>query len=108
MSNLRIALAQIGARVGDVDGNARTLARGIRHARDTLGAGLVAFPELALCGYPPEDLLLRPSFLAACETALAGLAAETRGIVALVGHPLASDGQVYNALSVLREAGLGR
>lgn len=103
MSNLRIALAQIGARVGDVDGNARTIALGIRHARDTLGAGLVAFPELALCGYPPEDLLLRPSFLAACEAALAGLAAETRGIVALVGHPLASDGQVYNALSVLRD-----
>jgi len=103
MPNLRIALAQFACRVGDVAGNAGAISAGIAHARDTLGAGLVVFPELGLCGYPPEDLLLRPSFLAACEAALARLAADTRGVVAVVGHPLAVGGRVYNAVSVLRD-----
>ncbi|PIX61175.1 MAG: NAD+ synthase, partial [Lysobacterales bacterium CG_4_10_14_3_um_filter_64_11] len=103
MSKLRVALAQCAFRVGDVAGNARLMGDGIAHARDELGADLVLFPELSLCGYPPEDLLLRPSFLAACEAALADLAAHTHGIVAIVGHPLPVEGALYNALSVLRE-----
>ncbi|MDP1698736.1 MAG: NAD+ synthase [Xanthomonadaceae bacterium] len=103
MSKLRVALAQCAFRVGDIAGNARLIADGIAHARDALGAELVLFPELSLCGYPPEDLLLRPSFLVACEAALAELALHTRGIVALVGHPLRADGALFNALSVLRD-----
>ncbi|PKM10121.1 MAG: NAD+ synthase [Gammaproteobacteria bacterium HGW-Gammaproteobacteria-5] len=103
MSKLRVALAQCAFRVGDIAGNARLIADGIAHARDALGAELVLFPELSLCGYPPEDLLLRPSFIAACEAALAELALHTRGIVALVGHPLRADGVLFNALSVLRD-----
>src|SRR3546814_8198883 len=91
MSNLRIALAQCAFRVGDVAGNARLIADGIVHARDALGADLVLFPELSLCGYPPEDLLLRPSFRAACDAALAELASHTQGIVAVVGHPLQAN-----------------
>ena len=62
---------------------------------------MVVFPELALSGYPPEDLLLRPSFLAACEAALASWR-PADGIAAVVGYPH-SEGKVYNAASVLRE-----
>ncbi|MEO5622829.1 MAG: NAD+ synthase, partial [Dokdonella sp.] len=64
---------------------------------------LVLFPELALCGYPPEDLLLRPGFLAECERALQRVAHETRGIVAVVGWPETAGAVVYNAASVLRD-----
>ena len=66
------------------------------------GAALAVFPELTLSGYPPEDLLIRPSFLQACASELAGLATATDGIVALVGHPH-SEGELYNAASVLRD-----
>jgi NAD+ synthase (glutamine-hydrolysing) len=100
---LRIALAQFDFPVGDVAGNAQRIAEGIAHARDALGADVVLFPELAVSGYPPEDLLLRPSFLAACESAVSGLAEAAQGIVAVVGWPQASGSVVYNAASVLRE-----
>ena len=66
---LRIALAQFDFPVGDVAGNAARMAAWVAEARDVHGADLVLFPELALSGYPPEDLLLRPAFLAACEAA---------------------------------------
>jgi NAD+ synthase (glutamine-hydrolysing) len=101
MAKLRLALAQFDFPVGAVAANATRVAELVEQAR-TGGAGLVAFPELALSGYPPEDLLLRPSFLAACAGELATLAASTQGIVALVGHPH-SEGEVYNGASVLRE-----
>ena len=100
---LRIALAQFDFPVGAVADNAARLAALIAQARDELGAGLVLFPELALCGYPPEDLLLRPAFLAECEAALQRIAAATHGIVAIVGWPQAAGAVVYNAASVLRE-----
>ena len=74
-STLRIALAQFDFPVGDVAGNARRIAAMIATARDEYGADLVLFPELAVSGYPPEDLLLRPAFLAACERALHDIAA---------------------------------
>ena len=64
---LRIALAQFDFPVGDVAGNAARMAAWVAEARDVHGADLVLFPELALSGYPPEDLLMRPAFLAACE-----------------------------------------
>jgi NAD+ synthetase len=99
----RIALAQFDFPVGDVAGNARRIAALIAQARDEWRADAVLFPELALCGYPPEDLLLRPSFLAACEAALAGVADAARGIVAVVGWPQSAGAVVYNAASVLRD-----
>src|SRR5881227_3085385 len=98
---LRIALAQIDATVGDIDGNAAKIARSIARARDE-GAQLVILPELALSGYPPEDLLLKTSFADAAAAALRELAADVRDIVALVGFPERRD-DVYNAAAVLAD-----
>jgi NAD+ synthase (glutamine-hydrolysing) len=98
---LRVALAQINPTVGDIDANAGKIAERIGEAREQ-GAALVVFPELALSGYPPEDLLLKTSFLDRAAGALGDLAAQTRGIVALVGFPERSD-DVYNAAAVLAD-----
>jgi NAD+ synthase (glutamine-hydrolysing) len=100
-ARLRLALAQINPTVGDVEGNARLAGEWIDRARDA-GAGLVVLPELALSGYPPEDLLLRPQFLAACHEALDALARKVDGIVAVVGFP-ESDLAVHNAAAVVAE-----
>jgi len=86
---VKAALAQINATVGDLAGNARLLAAAARDAYRQ-GATLVVAPELALTGYPPEDLLLRPAFMAACAETLAALAAELAdcaGLHLVVGHP---------------------
>jgi len=101
MPSLRLALAQFDFPVGAVAANAAKAGDLIARARAG-GARLVAFPEMTLSGYPPEDLLLRPSFLAACDSELAALAAMTNGVTALVGHPH-SEGEVYNAASLLRD-----
>ncbi|MBD9377061.1 NAD+ synthase [Pseudoxanthomonas sp. 22568] len=103
---LRIALAQFDFPVGDVARNAERIAAQIAEARDEYGADIVLFPELAISGYPPEDLLLRPRFLADCETALRQLAATTHGIVAVVGWPESAGSVVYNSASVLRDGRL--
>jgi NAD+ synthetase len=103
MPTLRIALAQFDFPVGAVARNAERIAAMIAEARDVHRADLVLFPELALSGYPPEDLLMRPSFLAECEAALQGIARQVRGIVAVVGWPQAAGAVVYNAASVLRD-----
>ncbi|WP_243041941.1 NAD+ synthase [Dyella sedimenti] len=100
MSLLRFALAQFDFPVGAVAANAAKVGDLVAQAREG-GAALVVFPELTLSGYPPEDLLLRPSFLAACQCELNALAGATNGIAALVGHPH-SEGEVYNAASLLR------
>ncbi|WP_408952686.1 NAD+ synthase [Lysobacter sp. Hz 25] len=100
---LRIALAQFDFPVGAVEKNADRIAAMIVEARDRHGADVVLFPELAVSGYPPEDLLLRPSFLAECEAALVRIAQAARGIVAVVGWPQAAGAVVYNAASVLRD-----
>ncbi|MBK1712004.1 NAD+ synthase [Rubrivivax gelatinosus] len=86
---MRVALAQINATVGDLAGNARRIADAARRAH-AQGASLVIAPELALTGYPPEDLLLRPAFMQACAQTLAALAEDLRdceGLHLLVGHP---------------------
>ncbi|HEY1360462.1 MAG TPA: nitrilase-related carbon-nitrogen hydrolase, partial [Thermoleophilaceae bacterium] len=101
MQPLPIALAQLNATVGDVAGNARKAADGIARAKDE-GARLVVFPELTLTGYPPEDLLLKTSFLDAARAAVEELAGQTRGIVALVGFPELAD-DVYNSAAVLAD-----
>ncbi|WP_240097538.1 NAD+ synthase [Thermomonas flagellata] len=105
-ARLRIAMAQFDFPVGDVAGNADRIARMIAEARDEFAADLVLFPELALCGYPPEDLLYRPAFLRDCEAAIAQVAAAARGIVAVVGWPQAAGAVVYNAASVLRDGAI--
>ncbi|MGD8464850.1 MAG: NAD+ synthase [Anaerolineae bacterium] len=101
MMNLRIALAQINTTVGDLAGNEQKILDGLVHARD-LGVDLVAFPELAVPGYPPEDLLLKPSFVAANLDCVERLAAATTGITAVVGFVDRSD-DLYNAAAVLHE-----
>ncbi|HEY2395375.1 MAG TPA: NAD(+) synthase [Rudaea sp.] len=100
MASLRFALAQFDFPVGAVARNGEHVRELMTLARDQLGAQLIAFPELTLSGYPPEDLLLRPSFLASCERELAAVAAHADGIAAFVGHPDAI-GEVYNAASLL-------
>ncbi len=104
--SLRIALAQFDFPVGAVASNAERIAAMIAEARDVHGADIVLFPELALSGYPPEDLLLRPSFLADCQAAIGTVAAAARGIVAVVGWPQAAGAVVYNTASVLRDGGI--
>jgi NAD+ synthase (glutamine-hydrolysing) len=100
---LRIALAQFDFPVGAVASNAERIAEMIAVAREEYDADVVLFPELALSGYPPEDLLLRPSFLADCEAAMGRIAKAATGIVAVVGWPQAAGAIVYNAASVLRD-----
>jgi NAD+ synthase (glutamine-hydrolysing) len=98
---LRVALAQINPTVGDIRGNVRKISDHIARAKDE-GAALVVFPELTISGYPPEDLLLKTSFLDASRTALRELAAETRDIVAIVGYPEQAE-DVYNTAAVLAD-----
>jgi NAD+ synthase (glutamine-hydrolysing) len=95
---LRIALSQINAVVGDIPGNERRIRDDLHRAR-AAGAQIVLFPELAVTGYPPEDLLLKEHFLADAREAVDRIAAEAQGIVAIVGFPeRALD--VYNAAAV--------
>ncbi|KAF1014538.1 MAG: Glutamine-dependent NAD(+) synthetase [Stenotrophomonas maltophilia] len=103
MASIRIAMAQFDFPVGDVAGNTERIVGMIGQARDEFGAELVMFPELAVSGYPPEDLLLRPGFLRDCEQALQQIAAACTGITAVVGWPQAAGAVVYNAASVLRD-----
>ena len=100
---IRIALAQVNPTVGDLDGNVRTVRR-VTAAAKKAGAQIVAFPELMLSGYPPEDLLLKPQFLADCSRALRAAAREAKGIVILVGAPEAPSRpgeRPHNACHVL-------
>lgn len=98
---MKIAIAQMNCVVGDIAGNADKI---IAHAAQAKaqGATLLITPELALCGYPPEDLLLRADFLQACELALKKLSTALDGITVVVGHPHQVDGECFNAASVLQ------
>src|SRR5271157_1740722 len=98
---IRLALCQLNATVGDIAGNAERIREGMRAARAE-GAELVMFPELALTGYPPEDLLLKEHFLADAGAALRELASATHGVVAVVGFPERAE-DVYNAAAVLAD-----
>src|SRR5213076_849838 len=95
---MRLALAQINTTVGDLDGNSERILSGIDEAKSA-GADLVLFPELAVTGYPPEDLLLRPGFLRAAQESLEEIALAARGIVVMVGTPYL-ERDLYNACAV--------
>jgi NAD+ synthase (glutamine-hydrolysing) len=97
---MKIAIAQINAVVGDIAGNTAKILDYAKRAQ-LQGATLVLTPELALCGYPPEDLLFRDDFRQACEQALVRLAEQASGISLLVGHPHVNNGYLYNAASLL-------
>lgn len=97
---MRIALAQVDPIVGDLAGNAELVVRYSQEAQ-AAGAQLVVFPELVICGYPPEDLLLKDHFLADCLERLEFVAERTAGTVTLVGAPLPENGCLYNAAAVL-------
>ncbi|MGH3044086.1 MAG: NAD+ synthase, partial [Gaiellaceae bacterium] len=96
---MRLALAQIDTVVGDLDGNRDRILGRLDEAREA-GADLVLFPELAVTGYPPEDLLLRPSFLRAARRTLDEIVTATTGISALVGFPHL-DRDLFNACAVI-------
>src|ERR1700760_2642360 len=101
-AELKITLAQLNPTVGDVEGNAaKARAARVRAAAD--GADLVVLPELFITGYPPEDLVLKPAFQAACRAAVETLARETAdgGPAMLIGSPWVEEGKLYNAVALL-------
>ncbi len=100
MATLRVALAQINSTVGDFPGNIGKIRKAISRAKDA-GAALVVFPEMAVCGYPPEDLLLRPRFLQDSRHAVEEVARGCRGITAVVGFADPRGQGVYNAAAVI-------
>ncbi|MGB5042678.1 MAG: NAD+ synthase [Nitrospira sp.] len=118
MRSLRIAMAQINPTVGDIVGNTRLIQTWIKEARQAK-ADLVAFPELAITGYPPEDLLFKPRFIEDTHRALKAVAAEARGVVVVVGYvgqgatavsasdassfPLSGRHELYNEAAVLSD-----
>ncbi len=102
-SRIRIGLAQVNPVVGDIKGNERLMREKIAEARN-LGVQILAFPELTLCGYPTEDLLLKPGFLADCESSLQSLARHAVDIAVIAGAPEASPGNagpLYNTAAIL-------
>jgi NAD+ synthase (glutamine-hydrolysing) len=101
MRRVRIALAQLNPTVGDLEGNAAKIRAGLEQAR-ALGCQLVAFPELAVTGYPPEDLLFKSAFIEANLRALADLARATAGLTAVVGFVDKRD-DIFNAAAVLHD-----
>lgn len=102
-ASLRIALAQLNLFVGDVAGNTQRLIDTSAEARDRLQADLVLFPELSLCGYPPEDLLFHKGLRRQVNGALDKLRKQTSGITVVAGYPEYAGETIYNAAAVLRD-----
>jgi NAD+ synthase (glutamine-hydrolysing) len=100
MQPLRVALAQLNTTVGDLDGNSALILDAARRAADA-GVELVAFPELAITGYPPEDLLIRSAFIEDARTALEQLARDADGLPPLIVGCIGFDHHLYNAAAVL-------
>ena len=102
-NRLVITLAQLNLIVGDVKGNVERIAATIREAREAGGTDLVVFQELALCGYPPEDLLFHSGMQHRVADALKTLCTETHGIAALIGYPEYADGNIYNSAAWIQD-----
>ncbi|MEO8332695.1 MAG: NAD+ synthase [Gallionella sp.] len=99
---MKLAIAQFNSTLGDLTENVAKISQYADQAR-LQGAQLLLTPELSLCGYPPEDLLLRDGFYQACALALLDLAAKVSGIAIVVGHPIEKDGKHYNAATLLKD-----
>ena len=104
MNEFRVALAQTNTTVGDLAGNAAKILHYIEKAKG-LGADLVAFPEMALTGYPPEDLLLKPQFIADAKAKLQELVEATKGITAVIGF-VDANSDIYNAAAIASDGSL--
>ncbi|HAS51233.1 MAG TPA: NAD+ synthase [Gammaproteobacteria bacterium] len=102
-SSFRVVMAQLDFLVGDIVGNVDKIVTAAVEARDRLQADLIVFPELTLTGYPPEDLLLRPSFIGQIEPALQRLCEEIQGIAVIVGCPLSTPEGLGNAAVVVNQ-----
>jgi NAD+ synthase (glutamine-hydrolysing) len=100
---VKIGLAQLNTRVGGIDENADKIIAAAQKARDELGCDLLLLPELALCGYPPEDLLLHQGLRNRVEAAFKRIVAEVRGIALYVGYPQYRDGGIFNAAAFIRD-----
>lgn len=100
---LRVVMAQLNLRVGDVHGNVERIIEAASTARDQWQADVIVFPELALCGYPPEDLLLRSSMQRRIEQGLQRLQNEVRGIYLVVGYPWLEGEVRYNACAAIAD-----
>ena len=99
----RVAIAQVDLCVGDIDGNTELVLEYISRARDSAGADTIIFPELALTGYPPEDLLLRPHFHVQVERALQRVMRGSQGISVILGYPTQKETRLYNSCSLIRD-----
>lgn len=102
---MKIALAQINYTAGDLQGNSLKILHACQQAREAR-ATLVITSEMALCGHPAEDWLLRTEFIQACHRALTKLAAQIQGITLVIGHPLWVDDRLFNAVSIIRDGQL--
>ncbi len=102
-SRVKVALAQVDLAVGDVSGNTAKILDYATRARDELQADLVVFPELSVCGYPPEDLLLHAGLRYRTEQAVADIREAVKGIAVLVGFPEYVDDQIYNSCAVFSD-----
>lgn len=100
---LKIAMAQIDLAVGDVAGNRRKIEEFAARARDEQQADLVVFPELSICGYPPEDLLLHAGLRLQTEQAMAAIVDSVHGIALLLGFPEFVDDTIYNSCGIFRD-----
>jgi len=100
---LKIAMAQLNFYVGDIVGNTKKIIESAKNARFHLGADAIVFPELAVTGYPPEDLLLRPRFLDLADNAIHDIKRSVPGISIIVGYPKEVSDGLYNAVAVLRD-----
>ena len=101
MKPLSVAIAQLNFTVGHVEANLQKIIDAARHAEEALDCDAIIFPELAITGYPPEDLLFRTDFLARSESALGRLTEAVGEIFVVVGHPLRKADKLFNAASVL-------
>ncbi len=101
----RIGMAQINTTVGDFTGNRQKIITALKRARSS-GVDLLAFPELATCGYPPEDLLFKPSFVTENLKSLEKIISDTSGISAIVGFVDKGDNGIYNAAAIIHDGKL--
>ncbi len=102
---MKVAIAQLNCVVGDIAGNVKQIQDSVVQAKKE-GATLVITPELSICGYCPEDLLLRDDFITACENGVQALVGDVQDVTLIVGHPVVVDGKRYNAASVIENGAI--